>query len=188
MRFVSKLIDLKIIDKENKDIYEYGFNSLIHYIFFAFLLILSNLLVTHELINTIIFLLLFFNIRRYCGGIHFNNQYVCFIGSLLFSLVIPYFCSHFKFYNDYILIIEICFSIMLCFLPIVDHPNKPVDDRLKRIYHRYIIVFLVIYMMFSVLSLYFKNIVLFYLILTAILSNAVFVLLGYLKYKIIHRI
>ena len=88
MNLIDKLITRGIIRKEDTDLYEYSINILKSYIFFTIIIILANLF-TKNFKSTILFLIIFFSLRKYCGGFHFDHKLTCFLFSVVLTILIP---------------------------------------------------------------------------------------------------
>lgn len=111
-KLVNQLVKQKIIKPEDADIYIYGLKYallyLINIIISAFLALLF-----HGMIYYIVILLLIIPLRRFAGGFHFNNSFVCFIFSQLCvflpQIIIPYISGH---THELILIFTISFILL----------------------------------------------------------------------------
>ena len=123
----NRLLRKKIIDNEEKEIYQYGMNQM--------LLSLINILTTlmigillGMLWQCVIFTFSFMVIRTYAGGYHASTQKRCY---LLTASIIIATLSVIKYVeiNNYICLILLSISsvIILMFSP-VGSENKPLDD------------------------------------------------------------
>lgn len=183
MLIINKLIKMGIIKKEDTDIYEYSINILKNYIFFLLIVFICNL-ITKNMINTILFLSLFFTLRRYCGGIHFNNSLTCIIVSVLFSVLVPLSCRILILHGNTILLFQSICSLFIVICPIVDNPNKVVSKENKKYYKRKSIVYIILYLVLSFILLFFQMKEKSMIILLVLISTLVTSWLGYFKYRL----
>ena len=54
------------------------------------------------ILNNLIFLMFYVPLKRYSGGIHFNNKYLCTLFSIISISIIPYIISKSHRLNRYI--------------------------------------------------------------------------------------
>ena len=83
-KVAEKLVDLlvtkKVVESKDRDFYRYAIEGILLYfvnLFTLFLLAIIN----EKLIECCIFLVFFFPLRIYCGGIHMKKWYSCYIVS-----------------------------------------------------------------------------------------------------------
>lgn len=113
--------------KEDIEYYLYGIEITVSSILNV-LLIVGIGLVTHSIIESIIFLILFILIRQFTGGFHASTYFKCNLSFCIvfFTVLLLY---HFTgiYLNTYIaiLITFVCNSLILIFCP-VEHINKPI--------------------------------------------------------------
>lgn len=183
MKLIDKFIKLRIIDKKDIDLYEYSIGILKNYIFFSIIILSCNFF-TGDFDTTIIFLIIFFSIRKYYGGLHMENSTVCLFLSVLLTLIIPYLSTIIYFHPISIIVMQIIISIFLIALPIIDTPQKTVSESRKKSYKNHSIYLLFFYIFLNILFVCFgfKNISM--ILLLSIFTSYLSVLLGYLKYKI----
>lgn len=86
-KIVKELVVNNIIDKNKVNTYTYGFEVLlIKFIVLAAAIILGCILKTIDVL--LLFLALFVPLRKYAGGIHAKNKYVCMSLSVIILLII----------------------------------------------------------------------------------------------------
>jgi accessory gene regulator protein AgrB len=129
----SYLIQEKIIDKEDQDIYLFGFNLFLKYLVstvFAILLGVMN----HSLKEVLITILLLLPLRSYAGGIHLKKDSLCLICSVaIIQLIVLINRLH-----PFNLVVSMFLSLVSCLLmdligP-VDNKNKPLDNFEKGVF------------------------------------------------------
>lgn len=116
-KIVQELVKHNIIDKNKANTYIYGFEVLmIKFIVLAITIVLSFVFRTIDVL--LLFLLLFVPLRKYAGGIHANNKYVCMSLSIIILGVIQ---AGYKYImlNCYIsgAIVILCAMIITIFSP-----------------------------------------------------------------------
>lgn len=126
-RLTGCMIEKKIIQNEDSEIYQYG---IYHAMVVGFNLVTSVIigLITGKLEVVATFLLFYASLRTYSGGFHFNNKYVCYIGSNLI-LLLPIFTREIV---EQVLSINIELAILavaICIILLL----SPVDSKKKRL-------------------------------------------------------
>lgn len=182
MKIVDKLIQLDLIEKKDADLYEYSSNILKDYIFFSVLILIINIF-TKNLLSTIIFLFFFFNLRRFCGGIHFDNSKTCLVFSVVVIIILPLISIKIQLSFFWVILMQLIFSFILYFFPVVDSPNKFLDSKIKKIYMKYFRINLLIYMLITLLTLYFNYDNLSKTILLVVIFTFFSNIFGWIKYK-----
>lgn len=121
-----------IIESEKLDTYIYGFEVMISSISgFAIALILG--LVFSQLLECILFLIIFVSLRSFCGGYHADTYLKC---NSIFAITIALVMLILKFVPQYPIYIHFLigiFSLMtvITFTP-VENQFKPLDDKTKK--------------------------------------------------------
>lgn len=130
--------------KIEKDIFLYGYRIFTDYLLFSFIT-LPILIYNKCLKIAIIFIFLYSLLRKYIGGYHFNNRYLCIIISSLVTMFISIFINLFKF-NKWIVWIISCILIIntILFTPI-DHKNKKLNFKEKKYYKKKAILIEIVY-------------------------------------------
>lgn len=181
MNLINKLVTKRIINKEDTDLYEYSFNILKSYIFFAMIVVLGNLF-TKNFGTTILFLIIFFSLRKYCGGFHFNHKLTCYAFSIILTLLVPVISNHIFIARLHIILLQLFISVMLIFFPIIEIPQKNLTTDEKKHYKVASIKILIILLIINCICLlfYFYKICIIFLI--SLLVTFLSVLFGFLKY------
>ncbi len=133
------------------DVFSYGIKVLKTYLLFSVLLFPWTIYL-NIVIETVWFLVLFIPLRRYSGGIHFNESRYCLIFSVLFMIIIPLAISITSFSSISILLILGILSFYFTVkIGIIDHKNKRISISDKSTYSKKIFVLEFIYLIFSLL-------------------------------------
>lgn len=120
----------KIVEKENKDIYQYGFEMLLSSLLTVFIVVIIGLFF-NCLLEACVFYLVFATIRSYSGGFHANTYLKCkitFIIVLLSVLSLSFILDNIIL-SIYSVIPIVIFNILMLlkFAPI-ENKNKPIKD------------------------------------------------------------
>lgn len=164
------------------DVFTYGLNVFKHY--FVFLIFLIPLGIYFKiLIKIILFLILYIPLRRFIGGFHFNNDYLCTFFSVICSFLIPYFSDQLIISNNFFIILSYTIMLLVTIkIGTVDHYNKKLSSKEKMIFKRKAILIEIIYCVLNEICLllniyYLANLILFtttfsvFGILVAFLNN-----------------
>lgn len=132
-KIVNKLIDMGTIEKDDYEIYIYGFKLIISLCCsLAFILCLS--LFINMVSETLFFLLGFLFTRTICGGYHAKHFYSCFISTNI--IYISFIGLSFFIDNQYtkqIAIIFLIISSLIIFLfSPVNNKNNPMSEYRKK--------------------------------------------------------
>lgn len=109
---IEKMIKKQIINVKDKELYEYGLKvGAIYFFGISFALLFSALL--NGFFVCLFMILLFIPIRRFLGGFHFRNAYICFICSEIYMLLPLAFVPFFLKWNKYIsILLDISFILL----------------------------------------------------------------------------
>lgn len=114
-----------IIDEDQREIYKYGFELIISSIIGILIVVLIGV-VSGNLLQCIIFYVVFCFTRLFCGGYHASSHLLCklsFTAVLLMVINLNWLLKEIPNYYWFVLYLY-CFIIMCCFSPI-ENPNKP---------------------------------------------------------------
>lgn len=99
---LSKMIINNIIDENELDNYHYAlevlFLKMVH-----FIMIIGIGLYFNILIETIIFLYIYCSVRKYIGGYHSKNLYICLLLSVLFIVFLELLLTYKEFFDEKII-------------------------------------------------------------------------------------
>lgn len=127
-KITTKFIDNNIIKSEDREIYNYCFETtIIMGISYLVLLVLS--IIFKESLATFVFLLTFLIFRKTCGGYHAKNYSLCgFLSLLSYLLLILVIKKINIIFNVSYFLLIIGLLIILTLSPIQDD-NKPFTDK-----------------------------------------------------------
>ncbi len=155
MKFVSDftefLIRKDVIKEEKREIYEYGFNQLIVYVYnFASFIIIG--LILGMLWQSIAFNVFYMMIRPYAGGYHARTPKMCYVFSLFMVSAVLLWMKLVPVGILVYSLIYIISSIAIIKLSPVEDENKPLDNVERVVFRKRAINS---YIILSVLSLIF---------------------------------
>lgn len=136
-RFATFLTDCiahkNAITEEDYEIYKYGFLTGLE-LFVYMVTCLTVAIWMGMTVECIVFLLIFFCLRSFVGGLHMNSFKVCFLFSCIvtfFSLLVIKYCPISK---EISIVASVCEIIFIFFLPPVENVNRLVDEKEKIIF------------------------------------------------------
>lgn len=178
----DKLIDWKIINSEDRDLYAYGFWQGGIYIFNYASVFLIGLL-SGMLWQSVVFILSYGLIRPVAGGYHARTQRNCYLFSVLLIVIVLSMLKWFPLSSIVCILVLLFSGAVIFILAPVEDENKPLDETEQMVYrHRSRIVLSVL----SALTLLFlvtglvpiaNNITL------SLLVSAIMLILGIIKNK-----
>lgn len=180
-KFANLLVKNEVIEKEDFEIYRYGFETLIYFIVNISVALCIGI-IFDRFIHTIIFLSCYCTLRQFTGGYHARNYTECtltFIGMYLMTIFVANNIYIDK--NKYLLILFMIFSIYIIyrFAPL-EHRNKPLSENDKKHYKIVSIKISMIIGVTFILSILFnafKNYIIYSLF--AIIWTCILLLLGF---------
>lgn len=138
-KLTDKLISLKTIDSDDREIYEFG----IQHIFITILNLITVLIIGFILRSTkeaLVFIVAFIPLRIFAGGFHFSTPTRCYIFSSCFVAAV---LLAMRYYSIPLLIYCLLYGmsgiVILVFSPVEDK-NKPLDSLEKKVYRRRTII------------------------------------------------
>ena len=130
-KITNKFIDSKIIKSEDKEIYNFCFETTIVILLsYSLLFILS--IIFNELISSFVFIFSFSSFRKICGGYHANNYLKCGIMSLASYLFLILIIKKFNTIFEVSTIVLVIGAITIIFLSPIQDDNKPFSEKQKR--------------------------------------------------------
>ena len=132
MEYLSKkltdyILKKNVIEKENYDIYKYGFESLLETAFcFASVLVIAAFM--HAIPQALFFSFFFLMMRSYTGGLHLKTFKACYIFSCLLLAACLFLVKKITAQPPVSLIIYAVSVLVILITGPVDHPNKPVEE------------------------------------------------------------
>lgn len=167
----------KIIDKDQRDIYEYGIELCISSII-GIVIVLIVGLVSCKLIECIVFYIVFCFMRLFCGGFHAKTHLLCKISfTFILCLVLLLDWLLYEIPNYYWVIMCFYCFIIVCSLAPIDNPNKRLSEEEKK--KNKIISIIEILIWFALICLmYYFNINLYHIVALTLFFVATLMLLG----------
>lgn len=132
-RIASKLIDLEIVDEEDRELYVFGVRE-----FFSLLCSFSLILVIGVLMNLVlestVFTCAYLPVRIYAGGYHAPTQGRCYVLSLAMVVIALLVIGHADIPGDVSMMVIVISSIFIYVLSPSEHKNKPLSETERRVY------------------------------------------------------
>lgn len=131
VKFTNNLLLHNSITREAYDIYVYGFELLISFLFSATTILLFGTILGC-FYQTVAFLIVFILLRSYSGGYHAKTYAMCTIVTFsTFGIVLLLSKYIFVNYIGYLILGVVGITILSIFAPI-EHPNKKTSSNQKR--------------------------------------------------------
>lgn len=179
----NTFVNNKKITEDKKEIFAYGINRILC----NFTMITVSAVIgaiSGNLINVLLFLLLFIPIRKYCGGFHLELPINCFIASI-FTVIIAILISAIirdSEIKEGISVALSIFSIIIIFLLApVESLNKQLTLNEKKVYKNKAIKILLLYCLVFSISIICKAEQIYAIITVAFLIEVLLLFLGKLK-------
>ena len=132
-KLTKTMLAYKIIAEDMFDIYVYGSELLLSFLFNTTIILIAGILF-RRILQTLLFLLIFVLLRSFTGGYHANTYSMCtFVTFLVYGgvlLLSELFVPSLLFYT---ILALVGLALMLVFVPI-EHPNKKITEKQKRKY------------------------------------------------------
>lgn len=127
-KITTKFIDHKIIKSDEREIYNYCFETTIVILLsYSLLFILS--MIFNEFMSTLIFILSFSSFRKVCGGYHADNYLKCGITSLASYLFLIFIIKKLNIIFEVSTLTLVLGALTIMFLSPIQDDNKPFTDK-----------------------------------------------------------
>ena len=129
------LIQNKIIEEENQELYIYG----LHQGFIIILNVITTFLLSmffQSIWNGIIFLVVYIPLRSYAGGYHAKTELRCFIQSILVLVGVFWSIKHVQEINGIFIFLFVLAGIIIYICSPVADQNKPLSKMEIEIYRK----------------------------------------------------
>lgn len=132
-RLTTRLISNELVDEREREIYQYSIQLWIEKVL-GVSVIICFAIIFRVLIETLLFLIFFAEIRKRAGGYHANSFLSCFVGSIVLYvgyviLIYPVLSQHLVFNGGLVIIA----SLIIFIIGAVNHPNMEWNElELKR--------------------------------------------------------
>lgn len=177
------LIEKKIIDVKDRDLYCYGAEVLLLNLL-NIIIALAITIISGTWLHFLLFMLLFIPLRICVGGYHAKTSQICLILSTVFyisSVLLVVFFPYLYQSRCAIAIFYLSIISIIIFAP-VEHKNNPLDNKSRKI-NRTISTVLAILDSIIFLTLYFLNINLASSVMIFIILSALLMIVGKLVKK-----
>lgn len=179
-KLTDKLIEMQLINNEEKDLYFYGFKQ-------GFLLLLNMItviiigIIFNMIWQSVIFIIAYSLLRAYAGGYHASTQTNCYLFSVGMITAVLWLIKLIP-WNGFICLIIIAVSSMaILLISPVEDGNKPLDKKEKVTFKKRTNIILSILIGFALLFWFIGGQQTSISIVVAILILSVMVILGKIK-------
>lgn len=150
----SKMLQRGIILDEMFDIYVYGFELVLSFLFGVAVMLFIGI-VSNRIFHTLIFLVVFVTLRSFTGGYHANSYGVCFMVTISIFVVTLLLAEYIHIsWWYYWFLLSIGFPIIYIVAP-VEHYNKPLEINDKA---RSKIISIVLFLSFNIAGMVFTKV------------------------------
>lgn len=179
-KFFQGVID-QAESQDEKEIVSYGLEVILSQLVSILAIFLIGIL-SHNLIETVVFILCFCSIRVVAGGYHANTHLFCFLNTVLSYLLLIVINTHITMEHNKILMLiaGICYSIIWVLAPIFNDKRKFSIEELH-IGRKKTKIFLLLEV-FITIVLYHVNFNLYKFAIYAIILEGVYLIVGKIKY------
>lgn len=159
----SKMLQRGVISGEMFDIYVYGFELVLSFLFSVAVMLFVGI-VTNRILHTILFLLVFITLRSFSGGYHANTYGVCFMVTISVFIVTILLAEYINIcWWYYLLLLSVGLPLIYIFAPI-EHHNKPLETNDKA---RCKMISTILFLSFNIVGMVFTKV-------NATLSSVIF--------------
>lgn len=153
----SFLINNDSIDRKEREIYVYGFETLIAFII-NILVILITGIIFDKFIQTIIFLVCYCPIRQFTGGYHADNYKKCLLIFILIFLINLAYLNNLNYmYSNSTLIYLTFLSYMgIWVLAPIEHRHNPLSNKEKKRYKKIVRLLISIVLIVGIICICFE--------------------------------
>ena len=127
-KITTKFIDHKIIKSDDREIYNYCFETTI-VIFLSYSLLFILSMIFNEFMSTLIFIISFSSFRKVCGGYHADNYLKCGIMSLASYLFLIFTIKKLNIIFEISTLTLVLGALTIMFLSPIQDDNKPFTDK-----------------------------------------------------------
>ena len=159
----SKMLQRGVISGEMFDIYVYGFELVLSFLFSVAVMLFVGI-VTNRILHTVLFILVFITLRSFTGGYHANTYGVCFMVTISVFIVTILLAEYINIcWWYYLLLLSVGLPIIYIFAPI-EHHNKPLETNDKA---RCKMISTILFLSFNIVGMVFTKV-------NATLSSVIF--------------
>lgn len=134
---LGKQLENGMISKDDTSVYQYGY-TLVLEVMVNIIIAATIGLISGELLNVALFLVIFMPLRSYCGGYHASNTWICIILSNIIIAGVVLAINSLQFVIDYIpfLVTEAICAITILLLAPIQSDAKKLDNDEKQVYRK----------------------------------------------------
>ncbi|BES65701.1 accessory gene regulator B family protein [Gottschalkiaceae bacterium SANA] len=134
-KIIDHLIEHEIIDREESDLYLYGFKQL-KIIVYHLVTYIAIAYCYHEIRLLLVFLAFFIPLRSYAGGYHARSQLTCFLLSVTTVIGVLTILKMNGMGILYYQIVALASYAIIAILAPRENENKPYEDDDKQVYRK----------------------------------------------------
>lgn len=132
----------------DQDLFDYGYEIMNQYILFVFFsVIICVFMGTFR--ELLLFYLVFIPIRKNIGGFHFTSRKLCFVFSILVSLMTAFFMRESIFDLVFLIFIGLILCMLTFIFGCIDNSNKLLTDEEKKFYKKRGLILEMIFILFG---------------------------------------
>lgn len=135
-KLTDKLIKMRLINDEQKDLYDYGFRQGFLLLFNMITLIIIGF-IFNMFWQSLIFMIAYSFLRAYAGGYHANTQLRCYLFSTGMIVVVLWIIKLIPWNSFICFIITAISSMIILLIAPVEDSNKPLDQKEKGIFKKW---------------------------------------------------
>lgn len=149
------LISKEVIEREEADIYVYGYETLLSGVI-DFAIVTAIGCLTGHLLNALVFFIMFVSVRMYSGGYHAQTYGKCKLTMVLLLLAVLGI-SMVKLPLSAVCLLLILLLITVWFRAPVENTNKPLDALEKKKYRRISVILSAFWGIAALIAYFFSN-------------------------------
>lgn len=122
------LLKNKTITEDLRDVYVYGFEILLSFVFSVLTILLLGLL-TNNILVSLIYLIVFIFTRRFVGGYHANTHFKCQLCSFIIFSTVLLLTSYIDVDIYWICTLMVIGTFSILILAPIENPHKPITEQ-----------------------------------------------------------
>jgi len=177
---VDALINNDVIDRDDRELYEYGLEQGILMLINLFTTIIIGICFG-MVIESIVFMLAYIPLRTYAGGYHAKNQWRCYFFSIAMMIVALLGIKGIDLFSIVSVVLIFISYVIIYTLSPVEDCNKLLNEKEKVIYKKKSRRILIIEFVVMLILMSFEQYVIASAIVIAQVSVGIMIVLGYKK-------
>jgi len=122
----DRLVNKKVIDKDDYEIYQFGFLQLLRDVISVGSVIIAGILF-RELLECFVYMICFMVLRSYAGGYHASTPFRCYLLTMTVSIIILSACKYLHLESFLYVIMGMISSVAIYVNSPVASEEKPLD-------------------------------------------------------------